>query len=259
MKLPASRTHLSDMSNLPEFCARIKDYKVKGCIPVIAEIKCYTPSAGDLLKNRSMETIAHAYDVGGAACLSVVTGKWFKGNPGMLNELNGYTTLPILRKDFITNKQHIVQSKTSGAAAVLLTKKLLTTKHLIELSDYALSMNIAPFIEVTDKTELHHLHLPQGAIIAVNNKQILNQETDCADIEKSLILLDACRDTGAGILVSASGICLPEQTQRLFKAGYDAFLIGTALLQSDNIQTSLAQFSFLKTKKGEKNDIERKN
>lgn len=230
-------------SCLPAFNASLLAQKASGYIPVIAEIKSCTPSAGDLLKGRSIASIAGEYHTGGAACLSVVTGKWFGGSADMLTELARHTWLPILRKDFITNKRQIVQSKANGAAAVLLTKKLLRTEHLTDLSAYALSIGVTPFVEISDETDVQGVSLPPGAVIAVNNKRIMDQETDCGDINKSLALIDVCRATGAGLLASASGICTPHQVRRLFKAGFDAFLIGTALLASGDIQKCLQQFS----------------
>ncbi len=233
---------------MSEFSARLQAKKRSGCIPVIAEIKASTPAAGDLLKGRTIASIASGYDAGGAACLSVVTGKWFGGSAAMLRELARQTSLPILRKDFITNRRQILQSKADGAAAVLLTKKLLTVDHLCDLADFALTIGVTPFVEVSDSAEIAGLHLPQGAVIAVNNKRILDKETGCRDIGKSLALLDACRATGAGIVASASGICTPAQARQLFNAGFDAFLIGTALLESTDLQHTLSQFCFLRDK-----------
>ncbi len=231
-------------SHLPRFSMRLSAQKLAGHIPVIAEIKSSTPNGGDLLKGRSIAAIAYQYETGGATCLSVVTGKWFGGSVDMLVELARHTRLPILRKDFITNKQQIDQSKADGAAAVLLTQKLLKVDHLRDLAAYAISIDMTPFVEIEDKAEMQDLSLPTGAVIAVNNKSILDRETDAGDIGKSLALVKACRATGAGFLASASGICRPDQTQQLFKAGFDAFLIGTELLKSEDIGECLGQFVF---------------
>jgi indole-3-glycerol phosphate synthase len=229
-------------TNLSDFMTRLQDKKKSGSIPIIAEIKARTPRSGDLLKKRTITSIACSYYKGGAACLSVVTGKWFGGSNAMLRELAHATSLPILRKDFITNRRQIEQSKIDGASAVLLTKKLLTPNHLNNLVTFTLSVGLTPFVEVSDQNEIRGLHLPQEALVAVNNKCIQNKETDCGDIEKSLMLLEACRATGAGMVASASGICTYHQIQQLHHAGFDAFLIGTTLLQSINLQCTLEEF-----------------
>jgi indole-3-glycerol phosphate synthase len=238
----------NNTTNIFEFSARLCAKKKAGRIPVIAEIKAHTPRSGDLLKGRTIAFIADCYHTGGAACLSVVTGKWFGGSNTMLKELSQHSSLPILRKDFITNRRQIEQSKSDGAAAVLLTKKLLTNEHLSNLIAFALSIGVTPFVEVSDPNEVCGLQLPEATIIAANNKRIQDKETDSGNIDISLELLDACRATGAQIVVSASGIRTPAQVRRLFNAGFDAFLIGTALLESSDLQNSLKQFCFIQEK-----------
>ena len=55
------------MTRRETWIARIAAVKAEGRIPVIAEIKPSSPSAGDLLDNRSAAEIASAYVAGGAA------------------------------------------------------------------------------------------------------------------------------------------------------------------------------------------------
>lgn len=236
-------------THLFEFVTCLQSKKKDGCMPIIAEIKAHTPRCIDLLKGRTVASIASCYDTGGAACLSVVTGKWFGGSIEMLRELVKNSSLPILRKDFIINRRQIEQSKSDGAAAVLLTKQLLSRKHLYDLIDYSLSIGLTPFVEISDEMDLFGLHLPCEAIIAVNNKNIQNKEAGRGNIDKSLELIEACRDTGAGLVASASGIGTRDQVHRLYNAGFDALLIGSALLQSPDIQFALNDFCFVSEQK----------
>ena len=68
-------------------------------------------------------------------------------------------------------------------------------------------------------------------MVAVNNKDIRRRERGEARIERSLELLPAVRRSGAECAVSAGGIADERVAARLLDAGYDALLIGTALLR----------------------------
>lgn len=225
------------------FLDRLSQAEALKLMPLIAEIKAYTPKNGDLLKGRTLETIAELYTNHGAACLSVVTGRWFKGSLEFLPRIKAVTTLPLLRKDFIVTRSSLERSKELGASAVLLTKQLLDTSTLKNLIDYALLLGLTPFVEVASAEELAEFNVDQEAIIAVCNRDITTQETDDGDIGKSLALLNLARASGAGLVVSASAIEDGEQAKQLINAGYDALLVGTALLSADNLTNKLAEFS----------------
>lgn len=214
-----------------------------GRIPIIAEIKRYSPSSGDLFKGRDVEQIIQDYISGGAAFISVVTGKWFHGDLALLERIAKLVSLPILRKDFIVNREQIKITKDYGSNAVLLTKKLLKTKHLMDLTDYCISIGITPFIEAADASELKKLQLNSYAIIAINNKNISIKESDSGGIKKSLLLHKAATKCGAGAKISASGISTPEQARLLFFTGFDALLIGTALLKAKNTEEAVKKFT----------------
>ena len=78
--------------------------------------------------------------------------------------------------------------------------------------------------------------LPQGAILALNNRDIRVQECGDQSIEQSLHLrrLVLPPDFPAA-LVSASGIERPQDIAALVAAGFDAALVATALLQATDV------------------------
>jgi indole-3-glycerol phosphate synthase len=213
-----------------------------GNVPVIAEIKVHTPKNGALLRERTVESIAELYELSGMACLSVVTGRWFKGSLQLLRQVSKATSLPILRKDFIVTRSGLERSKELGASAVLLTKQLIDGSTLIKLTDLALSMGLTPFIEVGSADEIAAIRVDQDAILAVCNRDIKTRETDDGDISKSLALLTEAKSTGAGLIVSASAIENSGQAKQLIDAGFDALLIGTAFLQASDLTGILNEF-----------------
>ncbi len=224
------------------FLESLRQSRCNGTVPVIAEIKVHTPKNGDLLRDRTVESVAEMYERSGMACLSVVTGHWFKGSPQLLSQVSEVTRLPILRKDFIVTRSGLEHSKELGASAVLLTKQLIDGSVLNKLSDYALSMGLTPFIEVGSAEEIAEIHIDQEAILAVCNRNIKTRETDDGDINKSLELLAAAKSTGAGLIVSASAIENSDQAKRLIESGYDGLLIGTAFLQAPDLARMLNEF-----------------
>ena len=224
------------------FLECLLESRLKATLPVIAEIKLYTPKNGDLLKDRTVEYVASCYERSGMACLSVVTGHWFKGSLPLLKQVSAVTRLPILRKDFIVTRSGLELSKTLGASAVLLTKQLIDSRVLNKLADYALTLGMTPFIEVGTAEEISELRVDQEMILAVCNRDIKTRETDEGGIDKSLMLLAAAKSSGAGLVVSASAIENSSQAKLLLDAGYDGLLIGTAFLQATDLTVELEKF-----------------
>lgn len=234
---------LQAMKDKNGFINALLNCRDAGKLPIIAEIKASTPKCADLLRQRSPGSIAKQYEMAGAACISVVTGKWFGGSTSFLEQVASETSLPILRKDFIVSCSAIERSRELGASAVLLTKKLVELKTLRRLIDHALSQGITPFVEVDSAKELAGLELDEQAILAICNRDIRTKETDDGDISKSLSLLDLAHQSGAQTIVSASAITHAEEARELINAGFDGLLIGTAFLQAADLDKILNQFS----------------
>ena len=94
-------------------------------LSVIAEIKRASPLKGDLKPDLDAAPLARAYAEGGAAALSVVTEPdRFKGSIEDMQAAR-VAGLPVLRKDFILEPFQVLESRASGADAVLLIIKAL--------------------------------------------------------------------------------------------------------------------------------------
>jgi indole-3-glycerol phosphate synthase len=204
--------------------------------PVIMEVKRRSADGEDLLGGRSVREIVDAYHRLGAPCLSVVTGSWFGGGDALLREVAALTDRPILRKDFITNERQIVEARAMGAAAVLLTAELLPGSLTARLARICLRHEVTPFVEVSSCTQLERLGDARGCVVAVSNKDIRRRERGEPQIERSLTLLPAVLRSGADCAVSASGIAGPDVAARLLSSGFDALLVGTALLTAGDAQ-----------------------
>jgi indole-3-glycerol phosphate synthase len=211
-------------------------------LPLIAEVKVRSPAAGELLRGRRVEDIVAHFEAAGVAGVSVVTGAWFGGSAELLERVARATALPVLRKDFIVSPAHLVQSKSLGARAVLLTAKLLSASLLQSLLEQTHRLDLTAFVEVSSLRQLRALRLSPQSILALNNCDIMDREMTRNGVGRSLELLAEARSCGAGALVSASGIDSAQQARALITAGFDGLLVSTALLRANDLAAELAQF-----------------
>jgi indole-3-glycerol phosphate synthase len=200
--------------------------------PVIAEIKPTTGAGADLLRGRTPARIVAGYHDAGVACLSVVTGRWFGGDLGLLRDVAASTSLPVLQKDFVIRAGQVTTARDLGASAVLLTARLLPAGALRHLVEHTLALGLTPFVEVSTEDEIDAVPCAADCVVAVNNKDIGTRERHGEGIGRSLRLLPSVLASGTSTPVSASGIDQPREAARLLAAGYLGLLVGTALLRA---------------------------
>lgn len=210
--------------------------------PVVMELKCRTGDGTDLLAGRAPGEVVASFEEAGAPCLSVVTGRWFGGTPGLLREVTRRTRLPVLQKDFLTRQRDLDTAVELGAAAVLLTVALLPATVLARMVDGALRRGLTPFVEVTTEAEVAAVPQAADCVIAVNNSDIAARERSGEGPGRSLGLLPAVTATGTRCPVSAGGIGTPADGARLVNAGFAGLLVGTGLLRSGDPTAWMAGF-----------------
>jgi indole-3-glycerol phosphate synthase len=221
---------------------RFIDALLAARLPVIMEIKRRTGEGEELMGERTIPELVAEYTAAGAPCISVVTGRWFGGDDQMLRDVAELTTLPLLKKDFITREKQIEEAVEMGASAILLTAQILPKTSLPKLIDITLGHGLTPFVEVIDEDELGRVTHPEQCIVAINNKQIRTQERDAGDIDVSRAMLEPAVRTGTPCPVSASAITDPRVGAELIAAGFKGLLIGTGLLRSGSVQGWVDEF-----------------
>jgi indole-3-glycerol phosphate synthase len=214
--------------------------------PVIAEIKLRTGDGDELLAGRSVEQLVEQFERLGAPCLSVVTGSWFGGHRELLGQVVARSGLPVLEKDIVVSERRIAEAKAAGAAAVLLTAGLVSSSRLARLVETCLDLDLTPFVEVSTAGQVERVAHADRCVLAAANKQIRQRERGDGDTQRSLGVLPAIRAAGGGCAVSASGIATPAAGARLLTAGFDALLVGTALLRSDSARAWVDELSSLR-------------
>lgn len=202
---------------------------------IIAEIKKASPSRGLLQPEFHPAFIAHAYEEGGAACLSVLTDKqFFQGSLHDLEAARAAVNLPVLRKDFTLDRVQIWEAAAHGADAILLIAAILDVDEMRSLRELAGSFGLAALVEVHDAEELAKAVDSGAEIIGVNNR---NLQTFEVSLDTSLRL--SYLMPSDVIRVSESGIHTADDIGLLGEAGFKAFLIGESLMRSRHPATAL--------------------
>jgi indole-3-glycerol phosphate synthase len=202
---------------------------------IIAEIKKASPSKGLLAPDFDPVRQARQYEAGGAAALSVLTdGAFFQGNLADLQDARGASSLPVLRKDFTLDEDHVLEAAAHGADAILLIAAILKEREIRLLGELAAGYGIAVLVEVHDEGDLAKALDAGARIVGVNNRDLT---TFAVSLETSLHLSPRIP---AGVLkISESGIHSAQDIERLRAAGFQAFLIGEHLMKSPDATAAL--------------------
>jgi indole-3-glycerol phosphate synthase len=197
-------------------------------LQIIAEIKRRSPSAGDLAMDLDPVTQAEAYHRGGAAAISVLTEPdYFGGSLDDLRNVRAAVDLPVLRKDFIVDERQVEESRTAGADVLLLIVAAVDSTMLRLLLDECHRVGIEAMVEAHDRAEAQIAADCGATIIGVNNRDLRTFRTDLAVAEEVAPSLPSeC------ILVAESGVSSAAGAARMAAAGYDAILVGEALVRS---------------------------
>lgn len=216
----------------PRSCKSLQAALTQSSLAVIAEIKRQSPSKGKLAAIADPLLLAKRYVTGGASAISILTDELFFN--GRLTDLTSVanaialSSVPILRKDFIIDEIQLTESYHAQADAVLLIVAVLKEK-TTKMLEYVHGLGLEALVEVHKQDELE-LALASGAkIIGINNRDLT---TFVVDTSHALKLGKAIPPSI--IKVAESGIATPEMARAYREAGFDAVLIGEALVKAES-------------------------
>lgn len=215
--------------------------------PLITEVKLSSPTEGNLSASLDETNIASAAQEmadNGAVALSVLTQPHlFSGSIKHLSAIRKCVSVPILMKDVIVSEVQIQSAKKIGADCILLIKSVfdsdLAEGSMEKFSAQARAKGLSTLVEVHSENEFKEV-LEESAnydLIGINNRDLNTLEVDL-DVTRRLLMK---YDKGKNIIVSESGIKLPNQIVLLKEAGADAFLIGTGIIKSGNISSKVRE------------------
>lgn len=202
-----------------------------GRIAVIAEIKRRSPSKGDLDPDLDAAITAKDYERGGASALSVLTDRpFFGGTVADLQAAHAAVGIPVLRKDFTVDAIQVYEARAIGADALLLILAALPDDGVVrDLQDLAWSLGLAVLVEAHTAAEVDRALEGGARIVGVNAR-------DLATFDEHL---DSVADVAACIpadvvAVAESAIRHPDDAARMAARGFDAVLVGEALVRASD-------------------------
>jgi indole-3-glycerol phosphate synthase len=202
-----------------------------GKVAVIGEIKRRSPSKGDLAPDLDAATAARAYEAGGAAALSVLTdAPYFGGTVADLQEAAESTTLPILRKDFTIDEVQLYEARAIGADAVLLICAAISDDgRLADLHGLAVDLGLGVLVEAHDAAEAERAVGAGARVVGVNSRDLATFDEDLAGARSLAALIPP--DV---VAVAESSIRSAADARAMAGAGFDALLVGEALVRADD-------------------------
>jgi indole-3-glycerol phosphate synthase len=208
-----------------------------GGVSVIAEVKRRSPSKGELAPSLDPARLAVSYAAGGASCLSVLTdSEHFGGCPEDLVRARSAVSLPVLRKDFTVAERDVLDARIMGADALLLIVAALEADEVARLHSVARELSLDVVVEVHDMNELD-VALQSGAkVVGVNQRNLASFEVDC---ELAATLCDHIPSDV--VRVAESGVSSPAEVASLARAGFDAVLVGEALVTAEDPSGRVAE------------------
>jgi len=207
---------------------------------LITEIKFSSPAEGYIRPISDPLEIAESMISGGAQALSVLTQPHlFNGSPEYFIKIRKKVKIPLLMKDIMIGKIQIDAAKKMGADYFLLIQGLFDNgfvSDIDKLIDYGHEKDLKILLEAHTKTEFENALKTKADIIGINNRNLDTLEINLETTKKLLENFQISK-----IIISESGIKSTDDIKFLRDSGADAFLIGTSIMKSSDIQKTVSQ------------------
>ena len=205
---------------------------------LITEIKFSSPALGNIRKMSDPVAIAKHMIDGGASALSVLTQPFlFDGSPELFMKVRKEVQGPMLMKDITIDRVQIDAAKNIGADYFLLIQSIFDNgmvNDIDDLIDYGHGLGLKVLIEAHTKEEFSNSCNTDADLIGINNR---NLDTLKVDLNATKEILENTEKTK--LVISESGISSPDDIRFLHKCGADAYLVGSSIMQTDEIQQTV--------------------
>ncbi len=214
--------------------------------PLVTEIKFSSPSQGKIRSKTEPAKIARTMVDSGAIGISVLTQPFlFDGSIKYLATIRkALPRVPVLMKDITVSTVQIDAGKNVGADCVLLIKSIfdnnLAEDVMDKLLEHARNRDLEVLIEVHTEQEFGEVLKAKYDLVGINNRNLDNLQVDITNTEKLLKRYNK----GKSIIISESGISSRKDIQYLKRAGADAFLVGTSIMQTPDIGAKIYELYY---------------
>ncbi|WP_166983604.1 indole-3-glycerol phosphate synthase TrpC [Paramicrobacterium fandaimingii] len=202
-------------------------------VKIIAEVKRASPSRGDLAEIPDPARLASLYEEGGASAISVLTEeRRFKGSLDDLRSVKSTVSIPVLRKDFVSEPYQVLEARAAGADIVLLIVAALHQTRLRTLHDLIVGLGMTALVEAHTAEELERALELDAKLVGINARNLKTFELD-RDLFGTL-----AETIPSGVIkVAESAVAAPKDVAHYRQSGADVVLIGEALVTSDPVST----------------------
>ena len=206
---------------------------------LIAELKRSSPSAGRIAADdEDLVARARAYEQAGAGAISVLCEPhWFGGSIDDLRRVGAAVSIPVLAKEFVVDARQISMVRAAGADIVLLLAVLHPADALAALVRQAFELGLEPLVEAHDEAELDAALSTDARLIGINNRDLRTLEVDTERADRLRAYVPDDR-----IVIAESGVRDASTIRRWRALGFDAALVGEALMRSDDARAEAAAF-----------------
>ncbi len=219
---------------LPEAALR----PMSGSVGIIAEIKRASPSKGPLADIPDPVWLAQQYEAGGASAISVLTeSRKFLGSLDDLAAVTQSVTIPVLRKDFLSNRYQVVEARAHGASMVLLIMASLDDGTAQELLTEARYWGMGALVEAHSAEEVSRAVDLGADVIGINARDLTTFEVDISLFGRLRSMVPA-----GVVAVAESAVSTPDDVARYRLEGADYVLVGEALVTGANPQQTVREF-----------------
>jgi len=205
---------------------------------IITEVKFSSPALGNIREITDPVEIALKMVTGGASALSVLTQPYmFDGSPEFFMKVRKMVKVPMLMKDITVDKVQIDAAKKIGADYFLLIQSMFDRGLVNDIDgmiDYGHNLGLKVLIEAHTKQEFDNSCKTDADIIGINNR---NLDTMKIDLSTTKEILHNTKKTK--LVISESGISTSDDIRFLHKCGADAYLVGSSIMKTDDIQQTV--------------------
>ena len=205
---------------------------------LITEVKFSSPALGNIRKITDPVEIALKMVNGGASALSVLTQPYmFDGSPEFFMKVRKMVKVPMLMKDITIDRVQIDAAKKIGADYFLLIQSIFDNGLVNDIDgmiDYGHNLGLKVLIEAHTKQEFENSCSTNADIIGINNR---NLDTMKIDLNTTKEILHNTKKTK--LVISESGISTSDDIRFLHKCGADAYLVGSSIMKTDDIQQTV--------------------
>lgn len=208
----------------------------------ILECKKASPSRGLIRERFDPVAIAHSY-APFADAISVLTDEpYFQGSFEVLRAVRRAAPQPILCKDFVVDPYQIYEARGHGADAILLMCSVLDQAALLRCLAATRELKMGALVEVHDEAELTRALDADAEVIGINNRNLATLEVDLETSRRLAPLVPHDK-----ISICESGIESVTDVRGL-RQRVDAFLIGSSLMEQDDLDAAVRRMIFGRVK-----------